>query len=126
MIPKKETYETSLTRLTIFQDRTFDTLPSLAKKCSRYASLPLRSLALFVTFCLQHFVSFLTGRSYGHLDTFHFIFKTLRSAVVTFCLHFLPCPHLFSGAGHVGQRLFPGAPGGIFVSRGVRQQARGS
>ena len=23
---------------------------------------------------------------------------------------FLPCPHLFSGAGHVGQRLFPGAP----------------
>ena len=30
---------------------------------------------------------------------------------------FLPCPHLFPGAGHVGQRLLPGAPQAeIFVS----------
>ena len=30
---------------------------------------------------------------------------------------FLPCPYLFPGAGHVGQRLLPGAPQAeIFVS----------
>ena len=42
-----------------------------------------------------------------HLDNFHFIFKTLRSAVVTFCLHFFcPVHTRFTGGGQVGQRLF--------------------
>ena len=59
LIPKKETYETSLTRLTIFQDRTFDTLPSLAKEVFslRFAAVTFSLHFLLPSVCSTLFPS---------------------------------------------------------------------